>query len=157
MPKIRRIILSLDLAASTGYCFLDEETGIVKTGAINLARGKLGGRRSPIPMYRLWKRLTKLSKRMKIDVVIFEETFGRGDAKYRLDSLQLVVTLWAVLNRIRWLRVSPPQWKKATTGKGTTTKEEYWKQAIDRWPNINIHKDDIAAALWIMEYWKHHA
>lgn len=144
------MILSLDLAGKTGYC-IKYDTGEIKTGLWILTRGDLGGRRSPIPSIRIWNRLARLSETHKIEKIIFEETFGRGDAKYRLDSLQHAVVLWASLVGVPFVRLSPSAWKKKCLGNGSIKKEIYWEKACDKWPHLPIHSDDIAAALWMMD------
>lgn len=145
------IRLGLDLAGHSGYAIRYED-GSYKTAVWNLVRGNLGGRRSPVPMLRLWRRLNYLSENYEIEKVTLEEAFGRGDAKYRLDSLQHIAILWAVLNGITWQRVSPGAWKKVFIGKGTASKLEYSTAAIEYWPNIRMWSDDQCAAMWLLAY-----
>ena len=145
------ITLTLDLAGKTGYA-IQHEDGQIKAGVCNLTRGNLGGARSPIPMLRLWERLNRFSACYQIQRVIFEETFGRGAAKYRLDSLQHIVILWCCQNGYPWQRVSPPRWKKVTLGRPTISKQDYHQAAIRNFPDQRVFCDDIAAALWLLEY-----
>lgn len=147
------ITLALDLAGTTGYG-IEYDTGEVKAGLWILTRGNLGGRRSPIPMLRLWHRLNRLGSTHQIDRVVYEETFGRGDAKNRLDSLQHCTTLWCLLNQIPFIRASPSEWKKAVLGTGRANRQEYYAAAIQRFPSVDVWKDDIAAALWLLTYAK---
>ena len=145
-------VLALDLAGHTGYS-IQYGTTTIKVGTLNLVRGNsIVGKRNPLPMTRLYSRLTKLSEVFKIDLVVFEETFAMGAAKYRLDSLQFVTTLWAILNNIEWMRVSPGKWKKAMLGSGKASKLEYLNAAIKEFPDIEFRNDDMAAARWLLEY-----
>jgi len=145
------IDLALDLAGCTGYAIRYEDESL-KTGLWILNRGRLTGKRNPIPMVRLWKRLRKLSEAHDIFKITFEETFARGNAKYRLDSLQHAVILWCVLNDVIWQRVSPPEWKKSMLGDGIANREKYSQMAIERWPDIPMWKDDQCAAMWLLAY-----
>lgn len=145
------IRLGLDLAGHSGYAIRYED-GSYKTAVWNLVRGNLGGRRSPVPMLRLWRRLNHLSRCYSIEKVTLEEAFGRGDAKYRLDSLQHVAILWAVLNGITWQRVSPGAWKKKLCGNGKVNRVIYSQMALLQWPDIRMWSDDQCAAMWLLEY-----
>lgn len=145
--------LALDLAGTTGVAmrFRDEK---IWCGQWKLTRGNLGGRRSPIPAVRLYKRLRSLGKLVKIDRVIYEETFARGEAKFRLDSLQVTVCIWAVLNGISWMRLSPSTIKKSATGNGRASKEDMIAAARKLWPDLDVRTSDIADALHILNYVK---
>ena len=145
------ITLALDLAGKTGYAIRYED-GSAKAGTWNLVRGELGGARSPVPMVRLWKRLVRLSQDHEIDWIIYEETFGRGAAKFRLDSLQYTALLFAMLNGIGWSRVSPTAWKKAVVGDARAKRDEYHHFARSRWPELNLFTDDQAAAMCLLAY-----
>lgn len=149
----RRIrMIGLDLAGRSGYAiqFGDDR---IKVGTMRLDRGSdCKGKRNPLPMIRLYRRLQLLSKYYEIGCVVFEETFGRGAAKFRLDSMQNAVILWAINEGVNWARISPPQWKLAMTGKGTATKQEYTEAAILKFPEHTFHYDDEAAARWLLEY-----
>lgn len=145
------ITLALDLAGSTGYA-IDYGDELVKVGLWSLTRGLDGSPRNPLPMYRLWKRLNKLSETHDIGKIVFEEAFAKGAARYRLDSLQHATILWAMLNDILWMRVSPTAWKKRMLGNGQASKQQYYEAAVVRWPELRIWSDDQAAALWILAY-----
>jgi len=103
-------------------------------------------------MLRVWHRLNKLGESHEIGKIIYENTFGRGAARFRLDSLQYTVLLYCQLNQIPWMRVSPSAWKKKVIGKGTVGKLEYFEFAKKRWPEQRIWYDDQAAALCLLEY-----
>lgn len=144
------ITLALDLATSTGVAIrYDEDT--VWSGIWYLGRGKVE-KRSPLPMLRVWRRLEKLSETHVISRVIFEETFGRGAAKHRLDSLQFAVMLWCSLRKVNFIRVSPPAWKRAMLGNAKTPKDVYFLKAVEKFTEQRVRNDDIAAALWLLEY-----
>lgn len=115
------IDLALDLAAVTGVAIRYDTEQIACT-TWNLSRGNLGGRRSPLPAVRLLERLERLSANHEIRRVAYEETFARGDAKFRLDSLQTVTCVWAIRNGISWMRFSPTNIKKEATGSGKACK-----------------------------------
>ena len=146
-------VLALDLSSRrTGYVILfSDDTR--RSGAICLNRGTTGGKRSPVYMARLMQRLINLSTRFKIRRVIFEETFAKGNAKWVLDSLQITVTLWAIMNNIAWTRISPTGWKAAVIGRNCS-EQDYWKEAIKRFPREKhrFYCSDIAAAWWLLEY-----
>lgn len=147
-------VISLDLAGRTGLAIRYDD-GSVKTCIWTLTRGNLGGRRSPRPMARLWARLVKLSQTHDIQAVIFEEAFARGDAKYRLDSLQHAAILWCCLNGVTWRRMSPAEWKRATCGKGNASRAEYAMVAQQKYGSIRMWTDDQAAAVLMLEYAGH--
>lgn len=145
-------MMGLDLAGRSGYA-LRFADGSTKIGTLKLDRGTdASGKRNPLPMVRLSRRLDKLSDHYDIRCVVYEETFARGAAKFRLDSMQNAVVLWAIRNRINWARISPTQWKKAMLGRGQVPKEEYLKSAIMHFPEHTFHYDDEAAARWLLEY-----
>ena len=153
MKNDDKILLSLDMAGTTGYCIRWDD-GSIKCGILTLTRGMKNSKaRSPLPMARLWRRLGTFLDQVRPDAIVFEETFGRGAAKFRLDSLQFALILQCVLRQIPYMQVSPSLWKKAVLGKGSIKKEEYWQAAIDKWPDLIIHRDDVAAALWLMEFY----
>ena len=147
------ITLALDLAGRTGWA-IRYDTGEIRTGIWNLSRGDLGGTRSVVPMRRLWKRLNVLAGTHTIEKLVYEETFGRGAAKFRLDSLQYTALLYAVLAEIPWMRVSPSAWKKSVVGNGKASRVEYLAYAQQRWPEQRIWLDDQAAAICLLEYAK---
>jgi len=146
------INLGLDLAAKTGYA-IRYDIGEWKAGVWYLDRGNLGGARSPIPAVRLLKRLEKLSETYEIKSVAFEETFARGNAKFRLDSLQTIVMIWAIQRGIPWMRLSVGTVKKHATGFGRATKREMLRMAwCNRdWKNVEIWSADQADALWVLD------
>lgn len=148
----KRIIklLALDLAGTTGYSVLVGNT--IKTGTVSLVRGKLTGKRNPLPMVRLYKRLVLLTQYYRVERVVFEETFARGNAKYRLDSLQHAVILWAVNNGIPWQRVPPTQWKKAVLGRGHVSKAEYSRRALKRFKGERLWNSDQCAARLLLQF-----
>lgn len=142
-------MLALDLAGRSGFSILFKNSTI-KTGISTLTRGNLTGKRNPLPMVRLYRRLSLISKYYSVQKVIFEETFARGSAKYRLDSLQHAVVLWAIQNHINWQRVSPTAWKKATMGNARATKEQYSEYAINNFRGERFWTDDMCAARLIL-------
>lgn len=144
------MLLTLDLGGSLGYGILFPNDDI-KLGCCKLVRGNIGGNRSPLPMVRLWHRLHRLFDYLPITRIVFEETFARGHAKHRLDQLQAVVMLFCVLNGIKFVRVSPTGWKKATLGRNCS-KAEYYEAALLKFPHDCILNDDMAAARWLIEY-----
>lgn len=146
------IILALDLAGKTGYA-IRYDTGEVKVGTWNVVRGKFKDKRSPVPMYRIWKRLNKLAETHEIGAVVFEETFGRGPAKFRLDSLQAAALLFCEINHIPWCRVHPHTWKKHLTGNGRATREQYLPHIAKRYFHYFIRTDDEAAAVGLLIYY----
>lgn len=146
------MLLTLDLGGSTGYGILYPR-GDIKLGSLRLTRGNIGGNRSPLPMVRLWRRLHRIFDYLPITRIVFEETFARGHAKHRLDQLQAVVMLFCVLNGIKFVRVSPTGWKKAVLGRNCS-KAEYHAAALQQFPELRILNDDMAAALWLIEYAK---
>jgi Holliday junction resolvasome RuvABC endonuclease subunit len=85
-------------------------------------------------------------------MVVFEETFARGNAKFRLDSLQTITMLWAVLNRLRWMRVAPSVIKLRATGIHNASKQQVWLEAAHRWKDLEIWSYDQADALWALDY-----
>lgn len=143
--------LGLDLAGTTGYA-IHYDTGQWKSGLWTLTRGELGGNRSPIPAMRLFKRLNRLSFAHDVRLVVFEETFARGNAKFRLDSLQTVTLLWAMLNRMRWMRVAPSVIKRHATGIHSASKQQVWLEATHRWKDLEIWSYDQSDALWALDY-----
>lgn len=145
------IEVGLDLAGTTGYAIRDLDTDEIYTGIWTLTRGDIGGRRSPIPAVRLLRRLERLSSDYEIRRVAYEETFGRGNAKFRLDSLQVTTMVWAVRSRINWQRYSPSAIKMRATGKGNAGKELVWQAACDKWPKLYIPNDNVADALWVLD------
>ncbi len=145
------IVLSLDLAARTGWA-IQYDTGHIRSGTWYLRRGRQMGRRSPVPMTRLWRRLNTILSNHDVSMVVFEETFARGDARFALDSLQMTVLMWAHLSGVPWLRVSPKQWKKTCLDSANASKVEYTIAAAKRWPDQRIVYDDQAAALWLLDY-----
>lgn len=146
-------MLGLDLAGRTGYAALFGH-GLLKIGTLQVTRGAdaKSGKRNPFPAARLWRRLNLLSDHFNVKCVVFEETFARGNAKYRLDSMQFAVTLWAITNGINWARITPGGWKKRMIGKGNLTRGEYLAAAREKWPEVNFRFDDEAAARWLLEY-----
>jgi len=145
-------VLALDLAGRSGYAILFGH-GIVKIGTMKLDRGSdCKGKRNPLPMLRLWRRLNKLIEHYRIDCVVFEEAFAMGDAKYRLDSMQHTTILWAVSNGIDWARVVPTRWKKIMLGKGNANRHEYLQAAKLRFREHEFRFDDEAAARWLLEF-----
>lgn len=145
------ITLALDLAKRTGYA-IRFETGEIKVGEWHLGRGNTGGFRSPAYMSRLWNRLFRLHKELGISVLIFEETFAPGNARFQLDSLQYATLLACTLINCRWMRVNPTKWKKAIVGKGNATRDEYLAFAMKQWPQLDIWTDNQAAAVCLLDY-----
>lgn len=147
------VSVALDLAGSTGVA-VRFASGDVKLVRWCLTRNKkhLEGKRNPIPSLRLWRRLNRLAADYDIGHITFEETFARGAARYRLDSLQHTVVLWCLTRQVRWTRISPSGWKKAMLGSGFVKSDDYWRQAVVRWPDLKFHCSDLAAARWILEY-----
>ena len=145
------VILALDLAGQTGFA-IAYDTGHIEVGTWDLSSGEIGGVRSPIPMLRLWEKLNEFAAENEVGTLVIEETFARGAAKFRLDSLQCTAILFAMLNNIPFSRLSPGQWKKAVVGKGNATKEDYLAFARERWPQLNLKNDDEAAARCLLQY-----
>lgn len=146
------ISVAFDLAGHTGVA-VQWADGTRTVYEWNLVRGDFGKtKRNPIPMLRLWQRLNVLSDSFMIKSVIFEETFARGAAKYRLDSLQHCVVLWCVASKIRWRRATPTEWKKAMLGDGKAPRAVYLAKAKQKWPSVQFSTDDQAAAMWLLEY-----
>lgn len=143
--------LALDLAKRTGYAIRFED-GSIKCGEWHLGRGGKHGARNPIYMARLWRRLFRLAERIKIDVVIYEETFAIGEARFQLDSLQYATLLAAVLLKVRWVRVNPTKWKKAVVGNGRAKRDEYYAFAARNWPQVVMWTDNHAAAVCLLAY-----
>lgn len=144
-------LLALDLAGRSGYA-MRFRSGRIKVGIVNLVRNLPPGKRSPLPMVRLYERLCWMSEHYRIRGVIFEETFARGSAKYRLDSLQHATIMWCVMNKIHWRRTPPTQWKKAMLGNSMISKHDYSREAIKAFPQIRFWTDDQCAAMWLLTY-----
>ena len=144
------IDLAFDLGGKTGVCVYDADTDRYHVHQLNLTRGNIGPR-SYLPAYRLRKRIWCISD-WRVRNVIFEETFARGAAKLRLDSLQTVVALWCIQHGLKWRRTTPGEWKKATLGSGAVSALIYWREAVKRWPDMRFPSSDTAAARWLMEY-----
>jgi len=145
------ITLALDLAGRTGWA-IRYDTGELRSGIWTLVRGDIGGSLSPVPMKRLWRRLGRLGADHQIGKIALEYTYGRGAAKFRLDSLQYTAILYAQLLNIPWMRVGPSAWKKAVVGNATASRDEYLEFARNRWPDQSIRYDDQAAALCVLAY-----
>ncbi len=132
------IDLAFDLGGRTGVCVYDIDTDRYHVHQLDLTRGTIGPR-SYLPAYRLRRRLWCLSDwYWRIRNVIFEESFARGTAKLRLDSLQTVVALWCIEHGLTWRR--------------SMCATHYWHKARKRWPDIRFASSDTAAARWLMEY-----
>lgn len=144
------IDLAFDLGGKTGVCVYDTDTDRYHVHQLNLTRGNIGSR-SYLPAYRLRKRIWCISD-WRVRNVIFEETFARGAAKLRLDSLQTVVALWCIQHGLTWRRTSPGEWKRAVLGNGSMCANHYWHKARQRWPDMQFHSSDTAAARWLMEF-----
>lgn len=142
---------AFDLGGRTGWA-IRYDTGDVRCGTWTLTRGNLGGRRSILPAARLWRRLWRLSLDHQVAGVVFEETFTRGEAQWRLAGLQQLVMLWAYQLGAPWQRVSPTAWKKACLGRGHVDRRAYFQAAREVWPELRITTDDAAAALWLLDY-----
>ena len=145
------IVLSLDIATKTGVA-IKYDTGEIKSMVWNLGRGKKRKGYSHIPMLRLWKRINRLSQTHQISIVVFEDPFSQGAARWLMDSLQCCLMIWCELAGVSWHRVAPTVWKKQLFALGGMKKEEYHRRAKQLFPKIDLRTDDQAAALLILTY-----
>lgn len=147
------IRLALDLSTTrTGWAIEEMESGRIRTGVVCLRRGGRQGSRSPLYAVRLKRRLEAIRRCYVVEQLVLEEAFGRGNAKWLLDSLQIMAMAWATEHDITWQRVNPGEWKLACTGNGNARRDEYHRAAVVRWPGMRIPYDDNAAALFLLEY-----
>ena len=150
-----RVRLSLDCASHTGVALI-YNTGHIYSTVWCLTRPKKGPRQvkgmTPLPSYRLRRRLERLDRNHHITDVVYEDAFGRGLARDRHVSLQTIVCHWAMDLGIPYTAVQANHWKKKCLGKTNAKHAEYMAAAQKKWPQVRMWKDDQAAALWLANY-----
>jgi Holliday junction resolvasome RuvABC endonuclease subunit len=141
--------LALDLGGSCGWA--TDAGGDIRVGVWDCTPSD-ESRRSPEPFWRLWDRLENFAVIPGCDAIVFEETFAKGAARFRLDGMEAVTMLWCHQHRKRWQRVTPGTWKKEMCGSGKTNKDEYHRLAIVQTKGLYLPTNDHAAALWLLLY-----
>lgn len=123
-------VLALDLGGQTGWACLDA-TGQPLYGVLDLTT-KGEGARSYLPALKLKQWLERqegldpacVPRWQDFNHIAFEETFARGTAKLRLDSLQTVTAVYCLEHGLDWSRVAATSLKKYATGHGHCGKEQ---------------------------------
>jgi Holliday junction resolvasome RuvABC endonuclease subunit len=125
MPIVRPKFLALDLGGSTGYAYLPQRSSTTPEFGTWCLDEDAGGSRSYIPAQRLRDQLEVFSREeYGFTAIAFEETFARGEAKLRLDSMQTVVGLYCLDHHYSWMRITASSLKKFATGNGRSGKEQ---------------------------------
>lgn len=139
-------ILALDQATKTGFAYYD---GKIMCGLWDLSAVKEQGKR----LRRLLRRMDTMKKTYGVDLVVFE-SFGQmfGHAKIVLPALRGAIELWCYDNEVPTKIVTPKAVKKHATGNGNSKKDKMFVAAKQKWPNLSIIDDNVADALWILDY-----
>lgn len=141
--------LALDLAGVTGYAWKDSD-GLISYGVRDFT-AQVEGARSFMPAYEL-KRWLLTPQFSRLQSVIYEDTFARGAAKFRLDSLQTIVAVHCLQRGIDWCRISPSAIKKYATGSGKSGKDQM-VTAAKEFLSIDVELGyDEADALCLLKY-----
>lgn len=148
VPKEQRVLLSLDLATTTGWASLS--MGIIKSGTIRFQheRDELHALR----FFRFRKWLREMLTTEKPDVVYFEAVRRHNST----DSAHMYGGLWAttimecMIREIDYRGLNVVTIKKHATGKGNADKAAMVAAAKAKWPDQNIKDDNQADALWIL-------
>lgn len=146
--------LALDLGGTFGYAIHDGE--YLYYGSDVLTDKNDGTGRSYLPAYRLKQWLEYAIHRYGFDHVAYEDTFARGLAKFRLDSMAAAVGLFAIEHGLTWSRVSVPTLKKYSTGNGHCGKIQMVEAAQSFFPcleNTELTFDE-ADALCVLAWAK---
>lgn len=148
-------ILALDQATKTGWAHSSDEG--IRVGLWDFNVGKkvssIHGTHGP-RLRRLYTRLDLMKKSRGIDLIVAENVSGRmfGHAKIVLPAMRGLLELWCFDNRVPIRYLSPTAIKKHAVGKGNAKKERMVSAAKSRWPNLRIIDDNVADALWILDF-----
>ena len=115
-----------------GYCY-DGKT--LKYGTVNMTTDGEGSR-SYLPAVKLKKWLENWHTIFGFRGIAFEETFARGAAKLRLDSMQTVCAIYCIERNMPWWRISASSLKKFATGNGRCGKEQMVEASMQFFPEI---------------------
>jgi Holliday junction resolvasome RuvABC endonuclease subunit len=144
--------LALDLGGTTGFAYLRK--GKMYYGSIALTT--IGeGARSYMPACHLSRWLSNMFELFKFDAIAFEETFARGAAKLRLDSMQTICALHCIERGLPWARISASGLKKYATGSGKCGKDQMIEAAKQFFPEIadqeitHDEADAICVLAWV--------
>jgi Holliday junction resolvasome RuvABC endonuclease subunit len=144
--------LALDLGGTTGFAYI--LGGKLVCGSIVLATDGEGAR-SYMPAYHLRRWLSNMDLEFGFDAIAFEETFARGAAKLRLDSMQTICALHCIERGLPWARISASGLKKYATGNGRCGKEQMIEAAKQFFPEIadqeitHDNADAICVLAWV--------
>lgn len=150
-------VLALDLGGTTGYAYrVDGEDQVFYNSTI-IDEG-ISEQRSYLPAFRLGKFLQLLHNNDPIQEIIYEETFARGLAKFRLDSMSTAVAIFCIANNVTWTRLSVSQMKKMVTGNGQAGKEQILKVVRDNYDvegELTYDESDALGLLYCWDQWNH--
>jgi Holliday junction resolvasome RuvABC endonuclease subunit len=141
-------ILALDLGTQTGWAW-HQRGGKIVSGTASFSAGKLEG-----PGQRWLKFRRFLTDTMPLDVHVcyYERVLHHTAvrAAHVYGAFEAHVQVWADINRVRLVQVSPMTIKKFWTGFGNVKKDAMLAEAIRR--GFRPHDDNEADALALLHY-----
>lgn len=142
--------LALDLATTTGWA-ARTDSGVLTSGTISFKGGRYEGGGMRFLRFRRW--LVEMIHLNGVKEIVFEEVRRHlsTDAAHIHGGLLAVMMSEAEAHNIPYRGIPVGTIKKCATGKGNAKKHEMIEAAMKRWPEQNIHDDNQADALWILE------
>lgn len=142
------IILSLDLATSTGWAIYDKGQITFGSADFKLKRGDSYGMRF-LYCRSFLRSLRKLYE--KFDLIVYEQPHQRGGAPTQVAMGLVSETLtFAAITKTETTMVHSMTLKKWATGKGNAKKKAMIEEAKRR--GYNVANDDEADAVLMLEY-----
>lgn len=143
-------ILALDAATKTGWAYNRKANTTAGLWELK-SKDKSNGER----LRKLVRRLDLLHKMQGVDLLVLEEfnTAAVGHhAKLVLGGIRGVIDLWVYDNKIPLKLVKPTEVKKHALRRGRAGKELMLMSARKKWPHLQIVDDNVADALWILDF-----
>jgi Holliday junction resolvasome RuvABC endonuclease subunit len=144
------VVLSLDLSLKTGFT-----VGLFPCGEV-LSSGTvyLSGDTWPTRLVQLRNWLRSTCRLYAVERIYYEEVHRHEGAL----AARSFYSIWATMMMVsKDMKIAHPRGlevamiKQTATGKGNARKEAMMRQAAERWPEIVLHDDNHADALWIFE------
>jgi len=138
-------ILAIDPGTHCGYALSPYGSG---TWDLSVKRHEGGGMR----FVRLMNYLIEACN--GVDLVVYEEVHRHSgtDAAHVYGGIIAVIQQYCELHEINYQGVPVGTIKLHATGKGNANKDAMVDAARANWPDIEIHDDNQADALWILDW-----